>query len=304
MKRRRGEISLFEILRQPEAAPEPPPKAEKAPPKAKKTPKRAKSPAKKSARAALIDIEGDEGHDPNGIDPAHGSTTPSRDPAPRPRIDVTPPARVRRRLPELAEELATPPAGPVEKSGPEWWERDLVIRPVVVGIAGVGVLLSWLVAYLLGAGSAEDALARRDLFSGTDAPGWELPVVHGAPGRQPEVRSILGQDGEPAERLPPETVTGNVLLPVVMVAQKVGKPENADSLIAHIGEHFEAGLAYVTPFRGDYAVFIGPFDTPEEAKEAMKRIRALPKHKGTEFRDAYVHQLEFTPEELQGLSRD
>jgi hypothetical protein len=298
MGRRRGEVSLFEILRQPEAPPATPPE-EKS--RSKKEPKKPRS-AWKSARAALLGAN-ESAPEEREVDPAHGSTTPPPpEPAPRPRIDVTPPSRTARRLPDLPplpDELSAP-----EESGPRWWERDVTVRPVIIGIAAVGVLLSWLVFYQLGAGSAEEEHGRLDRFAGSDAPGWDVAVINGAPGRQPEIRNAEGPDGGPPERTPPTVTTENALLPVIMVAQRLGKPENAESLILHIEAYLEPGIANVVPFRGDFAVFVGPFDGAEEAKEAMKRVRGIPKHKGTDFKDAYIHELEFTPEEQRLLGRD
>jgi len=295
MRRRRGEISLFEILRQPQPAPEAPPE-EKSRPKAPEEPRRAK---KTAVRESLL-AEGVGSAPAHEVDPVHGSTTPPPpEPAPRPRIDVSLTPRTPRRLAELAEELVTP-----EDEGPRWWQRDLTIRPVVIGIAAVGVLLSWLVVYQIGAGSGESELARLDRFAGADAPAWDIPIVHGAPGRQPEVRHAEGPGGAPVERIPATTTAGNALLPVVMVAQKLGRPENAESLMLHIEAYLETGIAHVTPFRGDFAVFIGPFDGAEEAKQALQKIRSIPKFKTTDFRDAYVHELEFTPEEQRLLGRE
>jgi hypothetical protein len=118
------------------------------------------------------------------------------------------------------------------------------------------------------------------------------------------LRNAEGPDGGPPERVPAPATAGNALLPVIMVAQKLGKPQNAESLMLHIEAYLEAGIAHVTQYRGDLAVFVGPFDTQEEAKEGLKRLRGIPKYKTTDFKDAYVHQLEFTPEEQRLLGRE
>ncbi len=300
MRRRRGEVSLFEILREPNPAPE-------------EKPKTASS---KAVRGVSPTATEDELPRRGGVDPAVGSSTPSAEPPLRPRLDVTPPSRASRRLPELPVELSTgrsvgalkAPLPSVERNEPSdtegrWWDRQIIFPPVVLGLSILGVLLSWVVLFQLGVGSAQKEQARLDQFSGEDNPGWEVPIIHPPPGRQPEVRNIVGPNGGPAEFAVVELPDGGARLPVLMVAQKLGRPENAEKLVLHIDEYSQDGAAHVTRFRDSYAVFIGPFDTVEEAND-WKKSHRIPSFGKIDFSThPYVHQLDFTPHELRLLGR-
>ena len=288
MKRRRGEVSLFEILRQPEAAPVAP-----------TAPRAAESEALPGAQP------------PEGAgtrERAHGSTTPAPEAAPRPRLDVTPPSRAARRLPELPPELSSAPpvveAVKPQPAGDPWWQQPVPLRPTILALAGVGVLLSWWIVFQMGVGSAERAQERAELFSGEDAPQW--PIIHGPPSTDPEVRNILGADGQPASPVPIILPDGSQRLWVVMVASGLKNAASVSDLMDHVDVHMGDGEAHVTQFKSGFAVFTGPYDDQEEAKEASQRVRRKVPYSNSlkvDFQKSYIQELEFTPQELRGLGR-
>jgi len=185
-----------------------------------------------------------------------------------------------------------------------WWDRAVSLRPAVLGIGVVGVLLSWIIAFQLGVGSAEGEQERRDRFSGGDAPAWDVPILHPAPGRQPEIRNVEGS-GAPDRLGPEEELAGGPQgLPVVMVAQAIPDPKAAEDLMRYVETYTGEGTVGITRIRGRYAVFVGPYDTREEASSALeKSVRRIGSHRGTNFSEAYINVLEFTPEELRLLRR-
>lgn len=330
MKRRRGEVSLFEILRQPE----------ETSPGAGTT--SGSAPSGKKRRSAVPETP-EKGEAPDETRRAAGSSTPMPDEDPPPRLDVTPPSRASRMA---ARRFEAPPADePVEEEAPAptpaprtapaapsaglgeidpslraerdedrsaaprwweraWWESTIAIRPAILALATIGVILSWILVFQLGVGSVGDEQGRRDRFAGDDAPAWDVPILLPTPGRQPEIRNVEGS-GEPT-RLGPEEglAAGPQRLPVVMVAQALPEMKAAEDLLRYVETYTGEGTVGITRIRGRYAVFVGPFDTEEEASAALeKSVQRIGKHRGTNFSEAYINVLEFTPDELRLLRR-
>ena len=296
MKRRRGDLSLFEILREPTEAPKPEGDA-----------------ARVSGPAA------DKAPETSGeTDASHGSTTPAA-PEAKPRLDVTPPSRSSRIAAARSEELpgarrSLPPLDPqlsseqltddAETEGgsatASWWNEPIAVRPPVLVLAAIGVFLVGLISYQSGASSADERNARFGGFGDLDAAEWSRDTIqaHGMP--KPEVRKIVDEDG-PRAGAP---LNGNRTLPVILVASELGADLDKDwkpvgNLELYLEERFPDLAIGVTLLDQQYAVFVGPFETFAGMREAMPRVKALKTWRGTRFKDSIPYELEFTPEDLR-----
>ena len=297
MKRRRGDLSLFEILREPTEAPKPEGDA-----------------ARVSGPAA------DKAPETSGeTDASHGSTTPAA-PEAKPRLDVTPPSRSSRIAAARSEELpgarrSLPPLDPqlsseqlTEETETEggsatatWWNEPIAVRPPVLVLAAIGVFLVGLISYQSGASSADQRNARFGGFGDLDAAEWSRDTIqaHGMP--KPEVRKIVDEDGPRADAA---ALGENTVLPVILVASKLGgdlekdwKP--VDALIMYLENMFPQLLVGVTLLDGEYAVYVGPFRTMQGARDVIPQVQSLKTWRGTKFRHSILFDLEFTPEDLR-----
>jgi len=314
MKRRRGEVSLFEILRDPGESAELRESAvfhdSAGDPTA--DPSRAGEGQFGSSR-----FEGVEQSSPLELaDRVTGSSTPTPESSSRPRIDVTPSPRSARRLAPIPSELSSA-LGEVEPTlqGEEgWWNQRMEIKPPILAIAALGVfLLGWL-SYQMGVSQAEKEQDRLSAFGGpVDAPSWaSTPLLHGPGGTQPEIRNVVNP-GPASQDSGEESITGLATGPtrlsVIIVASHLGSPDKpmavkgVEELVRYVEDYgFGEGRVHPTILGGQLAVFVGPYDSVPEAEEMLPQIHRIKPRKGTKFVDAYLRTLEFTPEEM-GLMR-
>ena len=316
MKRRRGDMSLFEILREPEdhSKERPDPKTGTA------------GTAAGSNRIAAATSAGAVGERVISS-PLGSSTPPEPTPEPRPRLDVTPPSRSSRKkaasaLPELAPELTStpldldpPPQGiGSEGSSPaaaadQWWVRPILVTPPVLIIAAVGLILVGYISFQAGVSSANQTEEMREAYTGGDTAEWHLdgqPVLHSNAGPRAEVRYVTNEKGE---EIGGATGNGEFFeYPVIIVASGLGKEndkkawENVGRLTRYIQTHTVEGSAQVTVLNNELAVYIGAFASNAAADDYQKRvINKIKKFEGTSFaeRDNMRMTLEYTEADLE-----
>ena len=316
MKRRRGEVSLFEILRDPGESAE----------------LHESTIIHDSAEDRSV-VDGAE--DPlgtgegqlgssrlQGIDPASsedmpnrvtGSSTPAPQASGKPRIDVTPSPRSSRRLAPLPSELSSglDDVEPTLRGEAGWWDQTIGMKPPVLVIAGLGVILLGWLSFQMGISQAEKEQERLSAFGGpADSPSWSsTPLLHGPGGSQPEIRNVVNS-GQGSQASGEETVHrlagGPTRLSVIIVASQLGSPDNpmyvkgVEELVRYVEDFgFGEGRVHPTILGGQLAVFVGPFDSVSEAEEMLPQIHRIKPRKGTKFVDAYLRTLEFTPAEME-----
>ena len=202
--------------------------------------------------------------------------------------------------------------GPVSRPD-SWWVRPILVRPPILIIALVGVFLVGFIAYKSGVSSAQEGDARRQAYSGGDAPGWNVdsqPILHSTPGERAEVRRVTDAEGVEVAAAPVTGDDGWQEYPVIIIASALGRPDDQSAinkttkLMAYVQMFTKPGYVQLTELDDRLAIFVGPFDTRSEAeayaKDTVRRIK--PDH-GSTFKEAYVRNLEFTAEQIEKMRR-
>lgn len=146
-----------------------------------------------------------------------------------------------------------------------------------------------------------------------DTPPW--PVIDPQPDPRPAIRNVV-QDGvvdpeiapEPAEAGGAEGVPVVAALPKtlwsVMIGQHLSKdPQVIDQLVRYVdsGLSLSQARVRVSTSRGarTFSVFVGPFEEQDQARSALREIQSLRPYLGVRFRDAYPTRMVFTPDEIE-----
>jgi len=238
---------------------------------------------------------------------------------PRAKVDLDPnPSQ--RRLPELPREVSSgygTDASDNKRLGP-----TIEIRMTTLAMLGLGTVLLLCLAFIGGRSTAPEApnsvvteMPRDD--------SW--PVLNPSPEEEPALRNVVDSNGDPldppvvdstaiGDGSVPEEVTAPVAVQdrklwAVMIGQKLSKDaEIIDQLLTYV----DLGLTDAkTRIRVSQQrtgvkrcdVYVGPFESKQEARNALSQLMELRPTLGIRFADAYITQMIFSAEELEALKR-
>ena len=150
------------------------------------------------------------------------------------------------------------------------------------------------------------------------------PIMSPEPEEQPDLRNVKDASGEPVQlnndpQVSPvdsEGAADEELFPVevdlklwaVMVGQKLtADVEIVDQLLTYVDSGLTNAVSRIRVRElrtGDkrYDVYVGPFETKEEARKAWQQLLDLRSTLGIRFTDSYITRMNFSPEELNTLS--
>ncbi|HIA28137.1 MAG TPA: SPOR domain-containing protein [Planctomycetes bacterium] len=291
MARRRGDVSMFEVLRE----------AERSGFSNRHTPSQDSTPDPIAERGSPDPslLLGDDGSAGN-----HRTTSQKRK-----RVDLDDPVA---RIPRSKE---LPVIDPTLKSSRvpviSWWGRRLEVRMANVVVVAVGFILALFLSFQLGIQKGTSDLP--EVMGKTDDPPW-FPVIDPDPEPIEVIRSPVDAEGNPIAIVPSTVESAEVSIQpavhleprrlyVVMVAQTLRDPAQTDRLVRYLNSQAIGASANVLTGRGRdgtrMSVFVGPFEERVEAQKVCGEVRRLRRAVGTDFKESYPTRVEFSVEELK-----
>jgi hypothetical protein len=271
MKRKRGETSLFEILRDPQ-------EREGSPP--------VDLVGSGDGNRVRLELEALERSEPDTASP--GS----------PRLSSLPPEL---RSSTSAAGTTAPVAGSYRVPR---WGRSVPVPPAFLLVAAVGVVLVGLLSYQAGLeggraeGSGEAAPA-----AAWDPAEWQIHSNH--PGEKAEIQRVVAEDGTPIGGVTAASETEAIRREVIVVSSRKGWEDPkvqaaAEDLALYIDGYVSPHRAQLKVLGDDLIVFLGPFESGADAQDYLTGIaRKIPNKFGVRFREAYRHSITFTPQEFE-----
>ena len=143
-----------------------------------------------------------------------------------------------------------------------------------------------------------------------DSPPW--PVIDPQPEVRPAIRNVE-QDGVAGDLVIESPVEPDSVIPAVvsmpktlwsvMIGQHLSTdPQVVDQLVQYVdsGLSISQSRVRVSTSRGarTFSVFVGPFLEQDQARSALREIQSLRPYLGVRFRDAYPTRMVFSPDEL------
>ncbi|OUU24595.1 MAG: hypothetical protein CBC13_03195 [Planctomycetia bacterium TMED53] len=224
----------------------------------------------------------------------------------------------RRRLPEIPEEVSSSPGSREATKSRSVSTVEFKVSTLAILLLGNVLLLC--LAFIGGRSSVPEAPA--GMGPGKDDDLWPLPVLNPEPEDVPAIQQVVDSDGNPIAIVAADPQNGdssaevsedvtdltaasslkNKKRWVVMIGQKLSKDaEVIDDLLMYVDSGLTDSVTRIRVRQKRYDVYVGPFDTQADARSALSQLMVLRSKHGIRFADAYINELEFSPEELEAL---